>query len=253
MSYEQKYLKYKQKYQELKKHINVSNVHKMQTEVDIQDFILTDTPTMDNMTGGGDADVNMEETVDFNLTDTPTEQVGGMVSLTPATFGPTVPLTTCPGQVNPMPDVSMGLSGTLSGLAANPSGPVLPAPVPQVAGGENYLISAEEVELQLGGGDSEAMGEELNTTTDVSEIQNTEDIERLFDQFGGKRGRPRKVDTETASATTEQSARSGKSTQSRSSKTRSHSHKNSSSSSSGSSSSSASLSDFDDSLTVSDF
>lgn len=251
MSYEQKYLKYKQKYQELKKHINISNVHKMQTEVEIQDFTLTDTPTMENMVGGGDADVDvgMEETVDFNLTDTPTEQVGGTIPLAPATFGPTVPLTSCPGQVNPMPDVSMGLSSVLSGMAANPSGPVTPPPVvPQVAGGDD-LIYAEEVDLQLGGNDSEAVGEELNTTTDVSEIQNTEDIERLFNQFGGKRGRPRKTDTETATTTTEQSARSGKSTQSRSSK--SHSHR--SSSSSQSSSSSASLSDFDDSLTVSDF
>jgi len=248
MSYEQKYLKYKQKYQELKKHINVSNVHKMQTEVEIQDFTLTDTPTMDNMVGGGDVDVGMEETADFNLTDTPTtEHVGGMIPLAPATFGPTVPLTSCPGQVNPMPDVSMGLSSVLSGMAANPSGPVTPPPVAtQVAGGDD-LIYAEEVDLQLGGNDSEAVGEELNTTTDVSEIQNTEDIERLFNQFGGKRGRPRKTDTETATATTEQSARSGKSTQSRSSK----SHR--SSSSSQSSSSSASLSDFDDSLTVSDF
>ncbi len=252
MSYEQKYLKYKQKYQELKKHINVSNVHKMQTEVEIQDFILTDTPTMDNMTGGGD--VNIEETGDFNLTDTPTtEQVGGMVPLAPATFGPTVPLTSCPGQVNPMPDVSMGLSNVLSGMAANPAGPVIPAPVPQVAGGEDFLISAEEVDLQLGGADTDAIETEINTTTDVSEIQNTEDIERLFNQFGGKRGRPRKADTETAttSATTDKSTRSGRSTHSRSSKSHSSSHSDSSSSKS--SSSSASLSDFDDSLTVSDF
>lgn len=204
MSYEQKYLKYKQKYQELKKRLNVSNVHKMETEVDIHDFVLTDTPTMENhMTGGGDED---------NV-----EQRGGMAPLAPATFGPTAPLTTCPGQVNPMPNVSMGLNGIMANMAANPQGPVPPAPfpaapLPQVGAGEE--------------GDSD----EYNTTTDVSEIQNTEQIERLFNQFGGKRGRPAKTDTEN---------------------THSHSSKHSSSSSS-SKSSSSSLSDFDDSLTVSD-
>ncbi len=230
MSYEQKYLKYKQKYQELKKSLNLSNVHKMQTEVEIQDFVLTDTPTMEslNMVGGGDEMSVQEETVDFNLTDTPTnEQLGGSIPLTPATFGPTIPLTSCPGQVNPMPDVSMGLSGMMANLAANPAGPVVPAPVSPVP--------------QVAGGDTEVASEDFNTTTDVSEIQNTEDIERLFNQFGGKRGRPRKVESE--SEHTEKSTRSGRSKQS-SSSTSSHSD--------GSTSSSSSLSDFDDSLTVSD-
>ena len=215
MSYEQKYLKYKQKYQELKKRLNVSNVHKMETEVDIHDFVLTDTPTMDNnMTGGsGELDLSpIDET-----------QYGGMAPLAPATFGPTVPLTSCPGQVNPMPDVSMGLSGMMSNLAANPQGPVPPAPLPQVGAGD------------------EVASEEFNTTTDVSEIQNTEDIERLFNQFGGKRGRPAASDTEH-SHTTNSSKHSKKHS----------SHDNSSSSHSSSSSASSSLSDFDDSLTVSD-
>ncbi len=227
MSYEQKYLKYKQKYQELKKSLNLSNVHKMETEVEIQDFVLTDTPTMENvkMVGGGDEMPMQEEAVeDLFLTETPThEQYGGMVPLAPATFGPTVPLTTCPGMVNPMPDVSMGLSGVMANMAANPQGPVPPAPVPQVGG-------------------EEVASEEFNTTTDVSEIQNTEDIERLFNQFGGKRGRPSKTNSE-ALTTTEQSHRSSHSKHSRSS---------SSSSSQSSGSSSESLSDFDDSLTVSD-
>ena len=224
MSYEQKYLKYKQKYQELKKNLNLSNVHKMPTEVDIHDFVLTDTPTMEsiNMKGGA----MQEEPIDYTLTDTPTvEQIGGMAPLVPATFGPTVPLTSCPGMVNPMPDVSMGLSGMMANLAANPQGPVVPAPVP--------------APVQVAGGD-EVVSEEFNTTTDVSEIQNTEDIERLFNQFGGKRGRPSK---NTESEHTEQSGRSGRSGRSK------HSH---SSSSESSGSSSTSLSDFDDSLTVSD-
>ena len=226
MSYEQKYLKYKQKYQELKKSLNLSNVHKMHTEVEIQDFVLTDTPTMENLNMKGGA--MPEDSVDYTLSDTPTvEQIGGMAPLAPATFGPTVPLTSCPGQVNPMPDVSMGLSGMMSNLAANPQGPVVPAPVP--------------APVQVAGGDMDIASEEFNTTTDVSEIQNTEDIERLFNQFGGKRGRPSK---NTESEHTEQSGRSGRSGRSK------HSHTSSSSKSSGSSS--TSLSDFDDSLTVSD-
>ncbi len=242
MSYEQKYLKYKQKYQELKKSLNLSSVHKMQTEVEIQDFVLTDTPTMENvnMVGGGDSNEmpTQEELVeDYFLTETPTnEQYGGMIPLAPASFGPTVPLTTCPGQVNPMPDVSMGLSGVMANMAANPQGPVPPAPVPQV-GGED-LPGNDEL---IGGGD-EVASEEFNTTTDVSEIQNTEDIEKLFNQFGGKRGRSRKTNSEGLT-TTDESYRS------------SHSKKSSSSSSSNSNSSgssSESLSDFDDSLTVSD-
>lgn len=238
MSYEQKYLKYKQKYQELKKSLNLSNVHKMETEVEIQDFVLTDTPTMENVNMKGGA-MPEDSVVDFNLTDTPTnEQLGGNIPLAPATFGPTVPLTTCPGQVNPMPDVSMGLSGMMANLAANPQGPVMPAPLPQVAGGDEIVDGNELV-----GGNNEIASEEFNTTTDVSEIQNTEDIERLFNQFGGKRGRPRK--TETESEHTENSARSGRSKKSSSSSS-SHSHGSSSSSSS------SALSDFDDSLTVSD-
>ena len=244
MSYEQKYLKYKQKYQELKKSLNLSNVHKMQTEVEIQDFVLTDTPTMENlnMVGGGDEMYVQEETVDFNLTDTPTnEQLGGSIPLAPATFGPTVPLTTCPGQVNPMPDVSMGLSGMMANLAANPTGPIVPTPVSApVTAPVTAPVSPPLPVPQVAGGDTDVASEEFNTTTDVSEIQNTEDIERLFNQFGGRRGRPRK--TENASEHTETSIRSGSSKQS-SSSTSSHSD---------GSTSSSSLSDFDDSLTVSD-
>ena len=50
MSYEQKYLKYKHKYQELKQ--KLSNTHEMQSNVEIHDFILTDTPTIGHLGGG---------------------------------------------------------------------------------------------------------------------------------------------------------------------------------------------------------
>ena len=206
MSYEQKYIKYKHKYQELKQ--KLSNTHEMQSNVEIHDFILTDTPTIGHL-GGGAVDVMPQDTATYyDLTDTP-EQSGGMTNLMPAPFGPTVPLTTCPGMVNPMPDVS-------SMIASTPVVPLSPVPaIPSAA--------------QVAGAD-EIASDEFNTTTNVSEIQNTEDIERLFSQFGGKRGKSSKRNVNSE-----------------------HSDSKRKSSSSSESSASSSMSEFDDSLTVSDF
>lgn len=152
MSYEQKYLKYKQKYQELKKMLG-GGAHNLETEnySEMPDFTLTDTPTEksyfdSNQTGGNDMDE-----MDYALTDTPDEKQFGGAPLVMADYTPGVPLTSCPGQVNPMPNVDV------------PNVPTTSAP--------------------MVGGDDEA---ELNTTTDLSEIQNTEDIAKLFGQFGGK-------------------------------------------------------------------
>lgn len=156
MSYEQKYLKYKQKYQELKKMLGGS-AHQLETEnySEIADFTLTDTPTFEqsnantfNVQQGGDDNDN-----DFNLTDTPNENQTGGANLMPAPYTPTAPLPSCPGQVNPMPDVSV--------------------PLPMISQNNNLV----------GGNDTE----EINTTTDLSEIQNTEDIAKLFNQFGAGR------------------------------------------------------------------
>jgi hypothetical protein len=162
MSYEQKYLKYKQKYQELKKMLG-GGAHKLETEnyTEIPDFTLTDTPTFfdqPKQRGGAD-EMDMEVEKDYTLSDTPTdnqEQKGG-APLAMADYTPSAPLASCPGQVNPMPDVQVPIPGNAA-----------PAPVPTgMVGGSN--------------------DEELNTTTDLSEIQNTEDIAKLFGQFGGKR------------------------------------------------------------------
>ncbi len=159
MSYEQKYLKYKQKYQELKKNLS-GGAHNLETEnyVDVADFSLTDTPTyfeQPKQTGGSD---NIEVEKDFSLTDTPTfaeqqNQHGGS-PLVMADYTPSAPLTSCPGQVNPMPNVNV---------------PIVSPPIAPVINNKNYVEA-----------------EELNTTTDLSEIQNTEDIAKLFGQFGGK-------------------------------------------------------------------
>ena len=75
MSYEQKYLKYKQKYQELKRQLH-GGAHNLETETynEMPDFSLTDTPTekyfSDNQRGGNDVETEM----DYVLSDTPTDK-----------------------------------------------------------------------------------------------------------------------------------------------------------------------------------
>jgi hypothetical protein len=164
MSYEQKYLKYKQKYQELKRQLH-GGAHNLETETynEMPDFSLTDTPTekyfSDNQRGGNDVETEM----DYALSDTPTERVEyrGGAPLVMADYTTGVPLATCAGQVNPMPNVQVPLP--VSNIAAvAPTAAVVAPPM-------------------VGGND-----EEINTTTDLSEIQNTEDIAKLFGQFGGK-------------------------------------------------------------------
>jgi hypothetical protein len=160
MSYEQKYLKYKQKYQELKKMLG-SGAHNLETENygNIADFTLTDTPTYidaPKQLGGNDT---MEVEKDFSLTETPTfeqQYQSGGAPLVMADYMPSAPLASCPGQVNPSPNTSV---------------PMPSATTPVVTQNKNYVD-----------------GEELNTTTDLSEIQNTEDIAKLFGQFGGRHG-----------------------------------------------------------------
>jgi hypothetical protein len=149
MSFEQKYLKYKQKYQELKRQYG-GGAHKLETE---NEYVLTETPTINsifvqqnNQNGGNDSDN------EFNLTDTPALQLGGSI-LAPAPVvapGPAIP---CTGVVNPAPVVDM---------------PVIPA----VVNSKNF---------------SQADVDELNSTTELSELQNTEDLVNLFNQHGNGR------------------------------------------------------------------
>ncbi len=159
MSYEQKYLKYKQKYQELKRQMLKGGAHNLETEnySEMPDFTLTDTPTdkyFDQPSqNGGAMETELEQ--DYALSDTPTDNQKGGSQLVMGDYTPGAPLTSCPGQVNPMPNVQVPIP---------PPAPI-PAPTPMVGGNDE---------------------EEMNTTTDLSEIQNTEDIAKLFGQFGGK-------------------------------------------------------------------
>jgi hypothetical protein len=172
MSYEQKYLKYKQKYQELKKMLGGS-AHQLETEnySEIADFTLTDTPTFEqsnkNTFGiqhGGDDNEN-----EFNLTETPYENQIGGTTINAAPYIPATPLPSCPGQVNPMPDVSVPL----------------PTEAVPMTTQTNNLVGGNDVS-------------EINTTTDLSEIQNTEDIAKLFNQFGA--GRKNKKSSSSSSS-----------------------------------------------------
>jgi hypothetical protein len=92
-----------------------------------------------------------------------------------ADFTITPPLASCAGQVNPMPIVDVPLP-----VAA-------PVVAPIVATQNKNLVGGEDAE-------------ELNTTTDLSEIQNTEDIAKLFSQFGGKHKKD--LDSSSSSSTT---------------------------------------------------
>ena len=173
MSFEQKYLKYKQKYQELKRQLGGGDAHKLETENYGEDeFVLTETPTFQNQQvaqKGG----NVEQELEYDLTETPTfqNQQGG-ATIMPADFALPIPLESCAGQVNPQPIVDFPVIQ-----------PPPPMPFPQTAGGDD-----------------------LNTTTDLSEIQNTEDIEKLFNQFGGKQ------DSSSSSSSSDESSESSSST-----------------------------------------
>ena len=151
MSYEQKYLKYKQKYQELKRLLG-GNVDELETNnqvTEMPEFNLSDTPTGTVMESKKQIGGNETEVMEFDLTETPTgmfEQAGGSV-LAPAPFMPSAPLASCAGQVNPMPNVN----------------------VPMAMQNKNIIHATEE------------------TSEAASEIQNTDDIARLFGQYGGTR------------------------------------------------------------------
>ncbi len=161
MSYEEKYSKYKQKYQELKKLLG-KNVSELETEkyTEMPDFNLTDTPTgveSSKMHGGADN----TETMDFDLSDTPTGTIVGGSPLVAAPYVPSTPLASCAGQVNPMPNVNVPMSMQ-----------------------NKNLINNED------------------NATEFSEIQNTEDIARLFSQYGGKHKDSSSSESSRSSSTT---------------------------------------------------
>jgi hypothetical protein len=92
--YKQKYLKYKNKYNELKS--KTSHVDRLETENSV--FILSDTPVYGQMNGGG-----INESV-INLTETPTYESmeGGDIDMTPVNFTPNTVSGNCAGVVNPV-------------------------------------------------------------------------------------------------------------------------------------------------------
>ena len=207
MSFEQKYLKYKQKYQELKKMLDGGSVHKLETETynDISEFNLTDTPTsFDIPKQSGGADETNNEEVEFNLTDTPTEQLRqeeqkGGAALIPFDYTPSAPLATCDGQVNPMPDVNVPMTG---GAALMPADFTPSAPIESCAGQVNPQPNVNVPGVVTQNKNLVNNDEELNTTTDLSEIQNTEDIAKLFNQFGGKHSERNKESSSSGSSST---------------------------------------------------
>jgi hypothetical protein len=202
MSFEQKYLKYKQKYQELKRLMqNGGGVHQLAAENYSEDIVLTDTP-VNNIVGGSFADNTIES--EINLTDTPSME-GGMM-LSPASYTPTLTgAETCTGVVNPNPSSNL-FSGVLSsvgnmlGITSTTAAPEVaattvaaPEVVPVAATTAAAAAVAAETlpvatETTLSPTSTASKNRVLENSefnsTDIEDIQNTEDIERLFNQLG---------------------------------------------------------------------
>ncbi len=166
MSYEQKYLKYKQKYQELKKRLASINNLEIEESTDVQEFILTETPTFENQQTGGNL-TNFNDYEMLTLSDTPNEDYIQELS-----YDNNNELTT-----------DNELSGGNEYDNHNDS---------HYEEHNNELTNELEREIdELNGGN-----DDLVSTTDIEKIQNTEDIERLFNQLGGKKRRSRKANDE---------------------------------------------------------
>ncbi len=181
MSFELKYLKYKQKYQELKRIMNQSggSVHQLTADnySEDVDIVLTDTPV--NGMNGGSIENTTENNFegDFLLTDTPANNMeGGFFGFnilnntrqesTPDTVPPPVPPT--------------------------PTEPTPTAPAPTTPAPETLSPTVTENKHSV-----------TNNTdyNNIEDIQNTEDIERLFSQLGGKhKRRKNKITSSTISS-----------------------------------------------------
>lgn len=219
MSYEQKYLKYKQKYMELKNKIEMLE---QQGGNDSVVFNLSDTPNLNNMTGGSNFEPlvndnvepindNLEEQMnellsELNLTETPSQQ-GGVWVGQGAEFvglGTGIPYTTnCSGtgSVNPQPDVSLlqtGQQPVAPAAQPNPAPAVMPdaGPVMQPVQPEVQPPIAAEAFSNVS--NKNTYTSELDTTTDLTD--NNTDIEQIFNQLGGrKKSRRSKSSSESSS------------------------------------------------------
>jgi hypothetical protein len=173
MSYQEKYLKYKQKYQQLKRQLEGATQMYGGNATATEDYSLTETPTFEHVA----------QQVAQHVA-----QRGGS-TLAPADFSVSAPLASCAGQANPTPNAMVpgaNLSSanvTAAQVAAQAAAPMVDT---GIAGSQLPAgLNPQPLNATKSKNFVEPM-EETNTTTDLSEIQNTEDIERLFNQFGGK-------------------------------------------------------------------
>ena len=222
MSYEQKYLKYKQKYIDLKNKLRETMGSEQvdtimltdtpnngaptqtveQTGAGILDTItmlLSDTPTQENSTGNEVveqvaeqvAEQEVEQTEqELALTETPVlEQTGGwnVSDAAPvANLGSGVPNTVnCPGNVNVQPSTVVPVMDQGSDVVVPPAveAPAVEAPVVEAP-----TVEAPTVEAPVASDATQRKNlveRDEATTTDLSEIRNTADIEKIFSQLGG--------------------------------------------------------------------
>lgn len=210
MSYEQKYLKYKQKYIDLKIKLRDTIGTEQADTILLSDtpvigkveqtgaglletisMLLSDTPTQENSTGNtvveqvssekeqvGQQD---EQDVDLALTETPViQQTGGwnIANASPVSnLGSGVPNTAnCPGNVNVQPSTVVPVMPQGGDIVVPPAvqAPVVAAPVVEAP-----VVAASATQRK------NLSNNEDGTTTDLSEIRNTTDIEKIFSQLGG--------------------------------------------------------------------
>jgi len=210
MSYEQKYLKYKQKYIDLKIKLRDTIGTEQADTILLSDtpvigkveqtgaglletisMLLSDTPTQENSTGNTvveqvssekeQVDQQVEQDVDLALTETPViQQTGGwnIANASPVSnLGSGVPNTAnCPGNVNVQPSTVVPVMPQGGDIVVPPAvqAPVVAAPVVEAP-----VVPAPATQRK------NLSNNEDGTTTDLSEIRNTTDIEKIFSQLGG--------------------------------------------------------------------
>jgi hypothetical protein len=202
MSYEQKYLKYKQKYLELKNNLNsieTTNNSVTETKNTPTQYQLSDTPV--NEMNGGDFYSflgkynNMEDEIsnrvnvlntqqvqpkqpeNMVLTETPQAQDGGY-QLNTAPFKPPVEQT--PPVVKPdggIVNVEPTIKPSIADIAVSDS----PQPLNQSDLGDKSTPV-------------ETNSKNLVESPQLSDVENTTDIENIFKQLGGKRKSKKDID-----------------------------------------------------------
>ena len=215
MSYEQKYLKYKQKYIDLKIKLRDTIGTEQADTILLSDtpvigkveqtgagiletisMLLSDTPTQENSTGNTvveqvssekeQVDQQVEQDVELALTETPViQQTGGwnIANASPVSnLGSGVPNTAnCPGNVNVQPSTVVPVMAQGGDIVVPPAveAPVVAAPVVEAPVVDAAVVDAAATQRK------NLSNNEDGTTTDLSEIRNTADIEKIFSQLGG--------------------------------------------------------------------